>query len=386
MTLLASAQHKVNIEGIWYNLDLETGQAEVTYAGPNAQAYVEYSGDLTIPATVNYENKEYRVTSIGDEAFYECNKLTDVELPEGLERIGNKAFVACTELWYINFPTSLKSIGEEAFYYCQNFGYNGKLDLTLPEGLESIGSRAFKSTGISDMSIPESVTSIGEGVFMYCWHLYSVTLPQGMTSIGAEMFAASNISTVNISETVTTIGTSAFQGCSQLTSIALPKALENIDDNAFYGCRKLTGITIPEGVITIGTSAFHECMDIVRINFLGRVESIGAKAFNLGSKTIDIYCYSEEPPFIDNTVFSCNRDKSVLHVPESAIDAYLEEWGRIFRNIVALTNEEMSIDNLEMIGNGGLSTAIYDLTGRRVVSLTKDGIYIVGNKKVVVKD
>ena len=63
MPLLASAQVKVVIDGICYNLVPKAKQAEVTSGG-------DYFGSITIPATVSYEGREYSVTSIGDDAFF----------------------------------------------------------------------------------------------------------------------------------------------------------------------------------------------------------------------------------------------------------------------------------------------------------------------------
>ena len=54
---------------------------------------VEYTGKVTIPVTVTYSNKTFKVTEIGESAFHSCQKLTDVVLPEGLLIINNNTSV-----------------------------------------------------------------------------------------------------------------------------------------------------------------------------------------------------------------------------------------------------------------------------------------------------
>ena len=75
LPMLASAQTKVEIDGIWYNLNAETREAEVTFKGDRYNSYDEYSGSITIPATVTYGGVAYSVTSIGNYAFDLCQNL-----------------------------------------------------------------------------------------------------------------------------------------------------------------------------------------------------------------------------------------------------------------------------------------------------------------------
>ena len=82
LPLLASAQNKVEIDGVYYNLDLGTRHAEVVSGNR------KYSGDLILPRTVVYGDVEYKVTSIGDNAFSSCKMLDSVIIPEGVMRIG----------------------------------------------------------------------------------------------------------------------------------------------------------------------------------------------------------------------------------------------------------------------------------------------------------
>ena len=105
LPLVASAE-KVEIDGIWYNLYSDESQAEVTYKGDRSWDYDEYSGSITIPATVTHNGVEYSVTSIGEEAFYGCSSLTAINIPEGsqLASIGDEAFEDCSSLTAITLP------------------------------------------------------------------------------------------------------------------------------------------------------------------------------------------------------------------------------------------------------------------------------------------
>ncbi len=77
-------------------------------------------------------------TSLGEKAFYGCNKLTSVKLGEGLENVAYMAFGGCTALESVMFPSTLKTIEENAFEYC------GALKtLTIHDALESVGDSAF---------------------------------------------------------------------------------------------------------------------------------------------------------------------------------------------------------------------------------------------------
>ena len=61
----------------------------------------------------------------------------------------------------------------------------------IPEGITSIGSRAFYDNYLMSVEIPESVTSIGRAAFATN-NLMSVDIPKSVTSIGDYAFGETN--------------------------------------------------------------------------------------------------------------------------------------------------------------------------------------------------
>ena len=170
-SLAASAQTKVEIEGVWYNLYSGAKQAEVTYKGSSYDEYHdEYSGSINIPATVTYEGVNYSVARIRYNAFRNCTSLTAINIPEGVTSIGDGAFYGCSSLTTINIPEGVTSIGSGAFANCSSL-----TTITIPENVTSIGNEAFSwCESLTTITIPESVTSIGNEVFSGCKELTTV--------------------------------------------------------------------------------------------------------------------------------------------------------------------------------------------------------------------
>ena len=187
MVPLASIAYDFEVDGIYYKL---TGSSSVAVTskgdGRWSSDYTgSYSGDITIPSTVNYKNNSYAVTSIGDTAFYYCSDLTSITIPKGITSIGYGTFRHCSSLTSITIPEGVTSIGEKAFDDCE-----GLTSITIPEGVTSIGDRAFSyCSGLTSITIPKGVTAIGYRTFSRCSNLTSITIPEGVTAIGEEAFS-----------------------------------------------------------------------------------------------------------------------------------------------------------------------------------------------------
>ena len=121
-------------------------------------------GEVEIPAEIDGNP----VTSIGRSAFRDCDGLTDITLPPGVNSIGSSAFRDCDGLTDIILPPGLTSIGATAFSKC-----TGLTSVTIPEGVTSMGEYAFYDcTSLTSASIPEGVTAISKSMFQNCVSLY----------------------------------------------------------------------------------------------------------------------------------------------------------------------------------------------------------------------
>ena len=187
------------------------------------------------------------VKRIGKSAFRNCNQLTEIVLPEGLEVIGDTAFYGCTQLKQISLPKSVSQIGAYAYKGCP---LQGTLDLM-------------------------NIKDIGEGAFEGCTGLTSVVLPENLLRIEASLFqGCTGLTVVNIPQCVTAIGISAFASCSRLQSVAIPDEVERIEDYAFKGCSNMKHLAIGNSVKKIGVEAFGECRRLKSLSIPASVDSI----------------------------------------------------------------------------------------------------------------
>ena len=276
--------------------------------------WYKYREDIT---AVIIENG---VTSIGDDAFYNCTGITSVTIPSSVTSIRDDAFQNCDGLTNVTIPNSVTSIGDYAFYNCNNL-----TSVTIGSGVTSIGDYMFSycnnltsivvdeanskydsrdgcnaiiytssnnlTAGCKNTTIPGSVTSIGSNALHGCTGLTSITIPNSVTKIGDYAFAdCRDLASVTIGSGVTSIADRTFSGCSgALTSIVVDEGNSVYDSregcnaiiktatNALVlGCKNTT---IPGSVTSIGLEAFLRCTGLTNIAIPGSVKSIGYTAF-----------------------------------------------------------------------------------------------------------
>ncbi|MCR5498254.1 MAG: leucine-rich repeat domain-containing protein [Paludibacteraceae bacterium] len=313
----------------------------------------ELSGNVTIPAEVEYEGVKYKVTAIAKGGFHECAELTSIDIPNTVTAIGRKAFYECRSLTTANIPDSITTIEGETFFFCENLK-----SITIPSNVTSIGEFAFAyCRKLAQLEIPNSVTSIDGSAFGECVSLHLLEIPESVKHIGPTAFhdceyltiiiedstslvldegALSDVkivlyknkeeylidepfiygdkekehligyfgtdSVITIPNTVKYIEENVFRR-SKATSITIPNSVTYIGKNAFNFCSMLTSITIPNSVTSIDTEAFSYCKNLINVQIPKSVTQIGANTFYGCEKLVDeeqpkqaIYCDMKEKP------------------------------------------------------------------------------------------
>ena len=266
--------------------------------------YTGNDGELAIPAVLN----GYRVTEIGERAFFRCKRLTGVTLPDSVTSIGDGAFSFCDSLSSVMLPDSVTSIGKQAFWSSLSL-----TSIVLPDSVISIGDEAFRCcSNLTDVTLPNSVTSIGKWAFCLCTSLIGIILPDSVTNIGDEIFAhcapyltvtvtsgspaeayclKNGIRTVVLKAAAASVrsfeegsfsaedfrfdghtdGTAVITGYEgKAKDLTIPAELNGyrvteIGEWAFVGNESLTSITIPDSVVSINDNPFSFCAQLAEI-------------------------------------------------------------------------------------------------------------------------
>lgn len=218
------------------------------------------------------------IVSVGEGAFYECSRLTSVDLPDSVSYIGAYAFDGTP---FISSQGDFPIIGDGVLARYMGSGTS----VEIPDGVRRIASRAFRSSKLKSVVIPSSVYSvdsyafadcaglqsvqfsdglvmIGDGAFRGCGSLKELVTPQTLSYIGQYAFNVTALKNARLLGSSLIISDNAFRNCSDMDFVLLSDGVGELRDNAFYGCSGLAGISISSDTAQISASAFDGCDDL----------------------------------------------------------------------------------------------------------------------------
>ena len=332
---VADEERKTFTSGDYEYALLDDGTVEIT--GYNGKAE-----KLTIPNMLNGK----KVTSIDNRAFYLCNSLISIIIPDSVEKISINPFAYCRTLKSI-FVSS-----EHPYFFAIDGVLFRKADsclISYPKGRE-----------YTTYNIPQGITAIESSAFYDCKFLTRVTIPDSVTSIGdCAFYLCSSLTSISIPDSVTSIGDCAFYLCSSLTSVSIPDSVEQIGTNPFVACSALQTIsvspdhpyfsiidgalfrkadkalifyldgtnsstyTIPQGITDIGDDAFARCSSLTSVSIPDSVTAIGDYVF-YGCTSLTSVSIPDSVTSIGNTAFGCCFSLTSVSIPDSV--TAIESW------------------------------------------------------------
>lgn len=337
-----------------FKLDTETGILEITGSGLMSA----FSSSTSSPW---YSNRdcvqkvlfEGAITRIGSYAFYGCQNLTSIKIPETVTSIGENAFYDCSKLDTINIPSKLSEISNKVFYGCSSLRF-----ANLPEGLKTIREYAFYGCkGLSSIIIPSTVTSISSNAFSGCYFArYNIVNKSGVSSSpwGAKLVDSENVSgllttgnvvnfcrryatDITIPGNIISIDYAALQDCDKLKTLTISKSLQ-LEYSTFKGCTgtlilkelptpgrssynspyygsEFTKIVFADGITSIPSYDFNNLTTVKKLEFPSSLQDIKSTAFK-GCTALDSIILPEDLITVGVSAFSSCNSVSYIEIPD----------------------------------------------------------------------
>lgn len=296
--------------------------SSVTYIGDGAFENCENLAEINLPSTLTYIGDnillgtKYAADNYEDGVLYLDNYLihaNSLELPEnvtvkdGTTLISAYAFFS-SDIKSVSLPSSLRKINSSAFAYCEKL-----TDIEIAEGVEEFDYGTFSDCySLTEISLPASLKYIGTGCFSFCTSLTSFELPENIEEITDGLLSGcENLTSFEISDNVYYIGYEAFANTgikslhipasvTYISSMANSSALENITvdsknetyfakDNVLFeryfidgsiritriGCNEsLQNYVVPDDVVTIDYGALKGNNTIKSLTLGKNVENV----------------------------------------------------------------------------------------------------------------
>ena len=321
--------------------------------------------EASIPEMVTFEGITYKVIGISPRAFYRCNTLKSVTIPNSVTSIGYNAFYGCSSLASGTlfaetpptlggnvFPNAIRSI--PIYVPCGKLEtYNATDGWNLFPNIQE---------PLAEHSIVVDVNDDKKGTARVDFNTFcegnqiSATANKGYHFVQWSDGNTDNPRTLVLTKDVVLTAEFALTCSGQCgdnlywqyagTTLAITGTGNMWKDISWrLFCDSITTVDIANGATSISESAFANCKKLTKVILPASMEEVGANAFANCARLYDIYSYATLPPLAELSSFvNYNAD---VHVICEAKDYYKKDmtWGE-FANIVCVSSDKVSTDDL----------------------------------------
>ncbi len=328
---LSASAYDFMVDGLCYSINSDG--SSVSVANSNGADYSNsYPGltEVTVPSSVYYGGKTYKVTSMGSSAFYNCTTLKSISLPNTISTIEKDAFAHCASLSSINLPNSVIGIMHAAFEA------TGLTKFEMPNSVISLGDWVFTSCGeLQYLSLSSSLTNIPYNAFSRCPRLETVVIPPSVASIASYAFSEdTSLKNVIISDVAAWCNIifdswnsnpvyyshRISLGENEIENLVVPATVQRVRKYAFYHCESLKTVDVSEGTTFIEDYAFSRCRNLEIVILPRSISGLGTYSFNASYGLTEMHCKRETPFDISsNAIYTT---KATLFVPKNCAESY----------------------------------------------------------------
>lgn len=359
------------------NSDNSNPTYTLTIDGTGAMKDFKYSKDKT---TGKFEANTPWHEILTRDPITKMFPVTELVIGDDVTYIGSAAF-ASLAVKNISFAQNVTGYGKYVFIDCalaETVDWTEFTPTAIPDGL-LYGNSSLVNSKISDtifenkLVIPENVDTVGISAFLSCTSLTEIDLTNITKSIGENAFGScTNLKTVKLPMAVDSGYEASYFGPScfnttAIETIILPNNVTTIPERMFNRCGLLTDVVTTNSITTIGKQAFFCDDDSVKLPSATQNSSFVGDSLNLSNVTT-----------IGQSAFStCSNLKSVIH-----LDSIQSLENRAFCDCSSVQVVDMSkaskISTIlqNALGNLDTNSVIY-ISDTSVDSLTDEyqGIY-----------
>ncbi len=332
-------------------------EGDFTYAIVDGNAVIVGCTSSEMELEVPSEFDGHKVTAVYTTGFTNC-QASYIVLPETVTEIRKGAFYGCQSLMAVKLPQSVKTIGEAAFGDCPILK-NADLG-----GAEELGESLFENCPMLQViTISGNCKTInGDEPFIEYDNLREINVTEGgdgsfssrdgvlYTKDGTMLMAypaSREATSFKVPEDVTTLANSAFAHNNYLEEIDLSNVVE-IGAYAFEKCEVLKKVIMSKELTTLGPDAFYNCNNLKSLRFYDKLEKLGTYSFG--------FYYHDEINLIEDEADQQPSDELVsdfvVYAPKDSVAYhYAKDYGiKVKTGTIEIGDANVSVPFLIIMG------------------------------------